>query len=210
MGRNLSSGIGLRALQLGGLVLPDVVHFAVVDGREGHAHFHQVVRVGRWSRIIPVNYQGSDSELFIIENLLLENRGGIGVITALHAHSLVAQGVLVNFDKILILQNRQRFFGYLGQVASDNQGSLGKCPESEVSLLLVESQQSISDLEHIRIIPVSGASRLRLHLIFDKIGLETLPLIVLGGVDLNILGSPPHIGNRVTPLGDVLIAPIAD
>src|ERR1035438_4541661 len=72
-----------------------------------------------------------------------------------------AQRILINSDHFLIEQDRSDIRTHVADVVSGDQRSSDHRPQAKVGLVLVDRHTSVPDLEHIGIIPVAGASKLR-------------------------------------------------
>jgi hypothetical protein len=57
--------------------------------------------------------------------------------TSINASGLLALGILVDGNDLLIGQNGERVISDGGQITTDDQGSLGESPQSEVGSLLL-------------------------------------------------------------------------
>lgn len=73
-----------------------------------------------------------------------------------------------------------------------------------MSLLLLNGKATISNDQHIWVVPMSGTGIFCIHLILEEITFHTLPGI------LDVPGGSPGIGSELAPLGDILVTPVTD
>ena len=83
---------------------------------------------------------------------------GIRIVSAsIDALGLVAETVLVDTEKHVVLKDSLRRFGNVSDVAANDQRSLCHGPQCKVGLLFVVGKKPIADLEHVGVVPVTFA-----------------------------------------------------
>src|SRR4030095_14961460 len=75
--------------------------------------------------------------------------------------ALNARRVLINGNHLAIGKQAQSFWSSRGQIVSREQGSGQQSPQTHMSAILVAAHSPISNLQHVRIIPVSSPSIFR-------------------------------------------------
>src|SRR5581483_11968899 len=116
--------------------------------------------------------------------------------------ALSAQGVLVDGDDVLVGQDAQGLAGGVGDVGAGDQGGGHLGPEGELGLLL-GGAHAVADLEHVRVVPVSGSGvGGQAH-----VAVEDGEHAGVGGVD--VAGGAPGVADVRAPGPYVLLAPAA-
>ena len=128
---------------------------------------------------------------------------GLPLGAAKEASCLGRLWILIDGNKILVHQDGERCLRHGGDVAADDQRSLGHGPKSEVGLLLFVREAAIADLEHVRIVPGSWSTSLEMLLALLKVVFDR------GEVVEDILGCSPTVGDRRSPAPRLLFTPIA-
>jgi len=98
-------------------------------------------------------------ELVLGTSALLSNNLWVTVTEAVgNLATLDTKRILVDGDDFLVHENLPGVGVLLGHIAADEKRSLGESPEGEVSAVLVSSHTTVTDLEHIRIVPATRTS----------------------------------------------------
>ena len=98
---------------------------------------------------------------------------------------------MVDADKVFVLKDLLGGVADLGEVSTDDERCLGNSPECEVSLLLFFSENTVSNLKHVWVVPVSLLGRASAHLVSEEVSFQTLPHVGRSAINRDILGCPP-------------------
>jgi len=94
------------------------------------------------------------------------------------ASCLLRNWVLIGCDQTAVHENGKGFGTNVIEIGSDDQGGFGKCPQCKMCLLFLKSKAIITftvmnaNLKHVRIVPTSHATCLRMLLTFFEVVLD--------------------------------------
>ena len=110
---------------------------------------------------------------------------------------------MVDSNEFLIGHNGKTLWGDLIEVTPENKWGFGNSPESEVGLLLLEVEPSISDFKHVGIVPSTGLRFRSQQIVGNEVVLNR------GQYTLDVSSSPPAVASLGTPFTGILKTPVA-
>lgn len=126
------------------------------------------------------------------------------------ASCLLRNWVLISCDQTAVHENGKGFGTNVIEIGSDDQGGFGKCPQCKMCLLFLKSKAIVTftvmnaNLKHVRIVPTSHATCLRMLLTFFEVVLDWSPAIE------DVLGGAPRVTCFKSPLPGLVFSPVAN
>jgi len=119
------------------------------------------------------------------------------------ACSLLSLGVLIDSNQILVLQDIDGVLRGNRKIAANDQWSFSDGPESKVSLLFLMREPTVANLKHVRVIPASWTTALKMLLTFLEVVFNR------GEVIKDVLSGSKAIADIRGPAPRLFLAPVA-
>ena len=146
--------------------------------------------------------EGSGPDLSVAGlNVVID--GLVAVLITPDTVTLDTERILVDGNDLSVLEDVEGLIGGLGEIATDEKRSLHESPEGEVSDVLVVGHTTVTDLEHIGIVPATGTSASPKRLVLIEEVDEGTPAIG------NITSGSPRVTSETSPLGGIVDTPLA-
>jgi hypothetical protein len=128
-----------------------------------------------------------------------------------HARALLAQGVLVDGDDVLVRQDRFDLGRHRADVIAGNERRGEHGPHGEMRLVLRLGQAGVSDLQHVGVVPAvrPGVLRQRRQQVDDLRDAEAAPLLLAVPARLDVASRPPEVPDALCPEPRLVGSPLA-
>lgn len=183
------------------LVSPEISDFARIVCFWSDSSCQEINKDSFWLRIWPVDNQEAVVTSFVALERLVDFN--VSSIATLHAFCLLTKRILININQILVADNAELSISHFSKVITKNKWRFDKAPESEMRSLFKSSQDSITDLKHVWIIPATRTSNLRMLSIPFEVFSHWRPFV------FNIISSSPAVANILSPFPGLLFTPVA-
>lgn len=193
-------------------MFPQIIHRILPSGTYGPA-LSKVKRHLLWG-VEAVQHHEHDA-VARVARPVLSRMGGIVDIVVINTPSegcdaLADDRILVDLDYVFVSQDLERFFSSIGEISTDEQRRLQKCPRSKMALCFVVRQvswrialASVSYFKQVQIVVAEevGCFRMKGGCIDDCSQLRP--------PRLNVSGVAPRLSNPTAPNPGLVPAPLA-
>ena len=146
--------------------------------------------------------EGSGPDLSVAGlNVVID--GLVAVLITPDTVTLDAERILVNGNDFSVLEDVEGLLGGGGEIATNEERSLHEGPEREVSDVFLSPHTTVTDLEHIGIVPATGTSASPKRLVLIEEVDEGTPAI------RDIASGSPGVTSETSPLGGIVDTPLA-
>lgn len=154
--------------------------------------------------------EGTSGGCFFNLGLVRGDSTDVWVVSAVvGAGCLLAKGVLVNSDEVLVGESCHLIWAESGNVGGDHEWSLGDGPESELGSFFIGGEKATAYEEVVWVVEMLWSSAHVWDQVVLEVVLERLPDIGwLSSVVVDSWRCSPRVGNCWSPASNILISPV--